>query len=170
MDLQERLLFLMREMNWERSDLVRISGQSSSVVSQWLGKGSKTIKSINKQEAAEALARASGFSSLWIAKGTGPQKPPAAENNQTPDWPFERITKEVWSSLDAAQRSRIEAMIEGAIGMGASPAIAPSPGAWKSTALQIAAGVDAVTKSDQFTRFVEAVDRSFSSTSKPSHN
>lgn len=64
----------MRELSWEHADLVRISGQSSSVVSQWLGKGSKVIKTIGKHEAAQALAHASGYSALWIAKGIGPEK------------------------------------------------------------------------------------------------
>ena len=64
----------MQEMGWERDDLVRISGQSSSVVSQWLGKGAKIIKTIGKMEAAEKLADASGYSALWIAKGMGEKK------------------------------------------------------------------------------------------------
>lgn len=67
----------MAAKRWKRPDLVRASGESSSVVSQWLGKGSKTIKSIGKLEAAEALERASGFAALWIAKGKGPKFPPA---------------------------------------------------------------------------------------------
>lgn len=56
-----------------RDDLIRISGQSQSVVSQWLGKSSKLIKSIGKIEAAQALGRASGYESVWIAKGLGPK-------------------------------------------------------------------------------------------------
>jgi transcriptional regulator with XRE-family HTH domain len=72
--LIERLEAVMKEMGWERDDLVRISGQSSSVVSQWLGKGAKIIKTIGKMEAAEKLADASGYSALWIAKGMGEKK------------------------------------------------------------------------------------------------
>lgn len=71
--LINRLEMLMEEKGWDHADLMRISGQSSSVVSQWLGKGSKVIKTIGKQEAAEALARESGYSALWIAKGIGPK-------------------------------------------------------------------------------------------------
>lgn len=80
-DLTERLQELMKTMSWEHADLVRVSRQSSSVVSQWLGKGSKVIKTIGKLEAAIYIERASGFSALWIAKGMGPKfvdKPAAA--------------------------------------------------------------------------------------------
>ena len=69
--LIERLEEVMRAMRWSRADLQRVSGQSSSVVSQWLGKGSKEITSIGSLEAAIAIERASGFSSLWVAKGLG---------------------------------------------------------------------------------------------------
>lgn len=72
-DLTERLQELMRTMSWEHADLVRVSRQSSSVVSQWLGKGSKVIKTIGKLEAAIYIERESGFSALWIAKGMGPK-------------------------------------------------------------------------------------------------
>lgn len=64
----------MRAMKWQQSDLMTASQQSSSVVSQWLGKGSKEIKSIGKMEAAIYLERATGFSALWVAKGMGPKK------------------------------------------------------------------------------------------------
>jgi hypothetical protein len=64
----------MAARGWVRDDLIRISGQSQSVVSQWLGKSSKIIKTIGKMEAAQALARESGYESLWIAKGIGPKK------------------------------------------------------------------------------------------------
>lgn len=73
MTLQERLEEVMAATGWDRADLVRVSGQSSSVVSQWLGKGSKIIHSIGKIEAAEAIAHASGFAPLWVAKGLGPK-------------------------------------------------------------------------------------------------
>ena len=71
--LQQRLEEVMKAKNWEHADLMRVSGQSSSVVSQWLGKGSKDIKEIGKLEAAIYLERASGYSALWIAKGLGPK-------------------------------------------------------------------------------------------------
>lgn len=63
----------MDAKQWEHADLMRVSGRSSSVVSQWLGKGSKDIKEIGKLEAALYLERASGYSALWIAKGIGPK-------------------------------------------------------------------------------------------------
>ena len=73
MALQERLHEVMQAKGWDRADVVRVSGQSSSVVSQWLGKGSKIIHTIGRLEAAEALARESGYAALWIAKGIGPK-------------------------------------------------------------------------------------------------
>jgi transcriptional regulator with XRE-family HTH domain len=69
--LVERLHELMRAMKWTQKDLVRITKQSNSVVSQWLGGSSKVIKSIGKLEAALYLERESGYSALWIAKGMG---------------------------------------------------------------------------------------------------
>lgn len=81
--LIERLNTVMQAMGWEHADLVRVSGQSSSVVSQWLGNGSKIIKTIGKMEAAEAIAMESGFSALWIAKGIGPQLAHQAATSRT---------------------------------------------------------------------------------------
>ena len=71
--LKERLEEVMKACSWEHADVVRISRQSSSAVSQWLGKGSKEIKTIGKLEAAIYLERQSGYSALWIAKGIGPK-------------------------------------------------------------------------------------------------
>lgn len=73
-DLKTRLAEVMRAARWEYPDLVRESGESHSVVSQWLGRGSKEIKTIGKMEAAVRLERATGFSALWIAKGIGPKR------------------------------------------------------------------------------------------------
>lgn len=72
--LIERLTEVMDFMQWQQPDLMRESRQSSSVVSQWMGKGSKQIKTIGKMEAAIYLERATGFSALWIAKGMGPKR------------------------------------------------------------------------------------------------
>lgn len=71
--LQERLEEIMESKNWEHADLVRVSRQSSSVVSQWLGKGSKLIKTIGKLEAAIYIERETGYSALWVAKEIGPK-------------------------------------------------------------------------------------------------
>ena len=71
--LEDRLREVMTSKSWRNADLMRVSGQSSSVVSQWLGKGSKEIKTIGKLEAAQAIAAASGYATLWIAKGIGPK-------------------------------------------------------------------------------------------------
>lgn len=63
----------MQAKGWLYPDLVRESGESRSVVSQWLGRSSKLIKSIGKMQAAERLEVASGYCALWIAKGIGPK-------------------------------------------------------------------------------------------------
>ncbi len=72
-NLEERLREVMAAKSWRNVDLMRVSGQSSSVVAQWLGGGSKEIKTIGKLEAAQAIGAASGFAPLWIAKGIGPK-------------------------------------------------------------------------------------------------
>jgi transcriptional regulator with XRE-family HTH domain len=74
MTLSERLAELMQAKSWTRRDLQQAAGVSSSVVSQWLGKGTKEIKSIGDTAAAERLAQATGYALLWIAKGQGPKK------------------------------------------------------------------------------------------------
>jgi transcriptional regulator with XRE-family HTH domain len=84
--LEDRLREVMAAMGWTRNDLKRVSGMSSSVVSQWLGQGSKPIHSMGRIEAATAIERASGFSATWIAKGIGPKRAPhgAATHAQEP--------------------------------------------------------------------------------------
>jgi transcriptional regulator with XRE-family HTH domain len=85
MTLAERLTELMQAQKWSRRDLQLAAGVSSSVVSQWLGKGTKEIKSIGNTAAAERLAQATGYALLWIAKGQGPKKPaPAARAPAAP--------------------------------------------------------------------------------------
>lgn len=69
--LIERLEEVMAAKDWAYADLVRHSGESRSVVSQWLGRSSKIIHSIGKMQAAERLEDASGYAALWIAKGAG---------------------------------------------------------------------------------------------------
>ena len=93
--LVDRLKEVMSATGWTRADLMRISKQSSSVVSQWLGNGSKEIKTIGKLEAAVYLERASGFSCLWIAKGVGPKRvspSPAAIRAEQSTAPYEVAT------------------------------------------------------------------------------
>lgn len=74
--LEDRLNEVMQACGWARADLQRISGESSSVISQWMGRGSKTIRSIGSLEAALNLSAASGYSALWLAKGKGPRHLP----------------------------------------------------------------------------------------------
>lgn len=72
-NLEARLREVMQSKGWEHADVVRISGQSSSVVSQWLGGTKKEIKRIARVSAAVRLAEASGYSAEWIAEGIGPK-------------------------------------------------------------------------------------------------
>lgn len=72
--LKERLQEVMDAMEWEYADLVSAAGVSHSVVSQWLGRGSKTIHSIGKMAAAERIEEKTGYAALWLAKGEGPKK------------------------------------------------------------------------------------------------
>lgn len=53
------------------SEIAELAGVSPSAVSQWLGKGTKTIHSIGQIEAAIKLERKTGYSALWLAKGKG---------------------------------------------------------------------------------------------------
>lgn len=102
----------MQAMKWEHADLVRVSKQSSSVVSQWLGKGSKTkiIKTIGKLEAAIYIERESGYSALWVAKNIGPKKPakalvPVAQTTMQPSGGYltrERVLEELGALLKSA--------------------------------------------------------------------
>jgi hypothetical protein len=73
--LKERLEELMREMVWNEHMLVQQSGASRSAVAQWLGKGSKEIKSIKLEYALKLEESTDGrFAAKWIAHGTGPKR------------------------------------------------------------------------------------------------
>jgi transcriptional regulator with XRE-family HTH domain len=102
--LEERLAEVMQAMNWSHADLMRVTGQSSSVVSQWLGKGSKPIKSIGKIEAAEAIERESGFSALWVARNIGPKRRGVA-HTVSDLRPIVTTQKVTWEELVAADLS-----------------------------------------------------------------
>lgn len=106
--LKQRLERIMKEKGWEHGDLVRESGQSHSVVSQWLGKGSKEIKSIGKAEAAERLSAATGYRAVWIAKGTGPERGAGAHRR---DYVIADMVKHSATLRDVARmqvRSRVD--------------------------------------------------------------
>lgn len=102
--LEERLGEVMQAMGWAHADLMRVTGQSSSVVSQWLGKGSKPIKSIGKIEAAEAIERESGFSALWVARGIGPKRRGVAHSVSDLQ-PIVTTQKVTWEGLSLADLS-----------------------------------------------------------------
>ena len=86
----------MSTEQWDYGALVTASGQSKSVVSQWLGRGSKVINSIGKMQAAERLEAASRFNALWIAKGEGPKLKLPTPTEMTASPAADRL------SLDAA--------------------------------------------------------------------
>lgn len=102
--LKERLEEVMRALSWEHGDLVKHSGQSSSAVSQWLGKGSKEIKKIGRLEAAIRLEQASGYAALWLAEGKGPK----LARRATSQWPFELVAQDRFESLSERQKGIVE--------------------------------------------------------------
>ena len=71
--LTERMEEVMQALKWGRHDVMRVGGVSSSVVSQWLGNGSKPIKTIGDVEVAIKLQQATGYNAVWLAKGKGPK-------------------------------------------------------------------------------------------------
>lgn len=158
MELKDRLTLIMETCGWTQRDLVRISKQSQSTVSQWLGNSTKKIKTIRREEAVKAISDESGFSPLWIATGQGPQR-------LAPEtvWPFTRITPEQIAGLSTETISRVESVLEAVIAGKAmnGPGISDAE-SWRSFAQQLAAGVDAVNQDDHFTRFIQAVDQQFS--------
>jgi hypothetical protein len=167
LDLKARLEVVMDQMKWTRAELVQHAEVSSALVSQWLGNGSRPVHGMRQLDPAKRLEKKTGFSAAWIATGIGPMHveleeapPPGA----SPAWPFQNIDPATWWSLDPDLRRRIEAMIEGAIAVNPTTPLEPTPtskAAWSGMAMQIAKGVDAVTGSDQFRKFVQAVDSSF---------
>lgn len=68
--LQERIAKLMAETGKTVGDLAEIAGVSSSAVTQWKDGPTKSLKTAP----AVKLATATGFSAMWIATGTGPEK------------------------------------------------------------------------------------------------
>ncbi|MDR0276242.1 MAG: hypothetical protein LBI48_13105 [Burkholderiaceae bacterium] len=71
--MKERIKEVMFARHWKTSDVASIAGVSSSAVYQWLGKGSKPIKSIGSVAVAERLEESSGYAARWIATGMGPK-------------------------------------------------------------------------------------------------
>lgn len=91
MELTDRIHELMRAKDWQPADVARVAGVSVSAVSQWLGAGSKPIKSIGRIDAAERLEAATGFRAQWIATGVGKKftqgaAPAPIDIEGHPDW------------------------------------------------------------------------------------
>lgn len=68
--LQDRIAELMAATGWSVGEISRITGVSSSAVSQWKDGPTKSIKI----GPATRLGTASGYSAVWIATGEGPRK------------------------------------------------------------------------------------------------
>lgn len=68
--LQDRIARLMSETGMSVGEIARIAGVTSSAVTQWKDGPTKSLKTAP----ATKLAAASGFSAMWIATGTGPEK------------------------------------------------------------------------------------------------
>lgn len=92
-------------MSWDRGDLLRVTGESSSVISQWLGKGNgPTIHTIGRVSSALKLSAASGYSALWLACGEGPKM----ASDHSPSWPLRLIKPSQWNDLDDWERGIID--------------------------------------------------------------
>lgn len=89
--LQERIAEIMEATNLKVGEISRITGVSSSAVTQWKDGPTKSLKTAP----ATKLADATGFNAMWIATGDGPKGTPNStktspveidlENN--PDYP-----------------------------------------------------------------------------------
>lgn len=77
---RERIEHVIHELGIKPTDLVRLSGASRSVVSQWMH---GRIKSIDARYAF-ALQKNTGFSSEWIQTGRGQKKVSAEEQERQP--------------------------------------------------------------------------------------
>jgi phage repressor protein C with HTH and peptisase S24 domain len=70
--LKERMDEFSQATGWDVGKIAKEAGVSSSAVSQWLGKGSKVIKSIGIEPATN-LEKASGYRAMWLSKGELPK-------------------------------------------------------------------------------------------------
>lgn len=109
-ELKDRIEEVKASQNWNDTQMANAAGVSRSAVAQWAGKGSKIIRTIGDVEVALNLERATGYSALWIAKGTGPKM--AKERIASEFWPFTSIDDRKVRALDPArERMQLEAAI-----------------------------------------------------------
>ena len=88
-------------------EVAKVAGVSRSAVSQWLGQGSKEIRSLSIQ-AAQRLARATGYEFKWIALGEGPKR----ATGQVPyQWPFPGVSEDKVLALSARQIAHLEGLL-----------------------------------------------------------
>jgi transcriptional regulator with XRE-family HTH domain len=72
-NLKDRVEELMRVTGWDVPKVASVAKVSRSAVHQWLGGGSKEIKSIGLEPAIN-LAEATGYRALWLSKGKGERR------------------------------------------------------------------------------------------------
>lgn len=68
--LQDRIAHLMSETGMSVGEIAKVTGVTSSAVTQWKDGPTKSLKTAP----ATKLAAATGFNAMWIATGTGPVK------------------------------------------------------------------------------------------------
>lgn len=117
--LIERLEEVMASKGWSSpQQIADVAGVTRSAAAQWLGQGSKIIKTIGKMQAAERLEQETGYRALWIAKGEGPK----FVGTKTPpggDWPFS-IDINAYRGLSPEKKEQLDALVRAFV-TGASP-------------------------------------------------
>lgn len=89
--LQERMAHLMEKTGLKVAEIARITGVSSSAVTQWKDGPTQSLKTAP----ATKLANATGFNAMWIATGMGPARSDASQKA------FDANVKPVYEGLRA---------------------------------------------------------------------
>src|SRR5690554_2280421 len=107
--LIKRIEELMESQGWDIQKTADIAGVSRSAVAQWLGQGSKIIHTIGRIDAAERLAKASGYNALWIARGEGEKG--SGKVAPIMDWPLPKIDESKVRALSAEDIAALQTAI-----------------------------------------------------------
>lgn len=105
--LKDRMEELKTFTGWNINKICTVAGVISSAVSQWFGKGSKEIHSI-QIEPAILLGMATGFNPLWLSKG---KLPKMLQGGTTQPWPFEEVDIARWNALTERQKGQVEKVV-----------------------------------------------------------
>lgn len=118
MALQDRIEEFLRDTKLTVTEAASIAGVSPSAVSQWLGKGAKTIHAIGNIEAAINLERRTGYSALWLAKGKGAKKVAEGRSDAPVSLQASLVAlgSAITASKDAESRAGALAMLQTYIG------------------------------------------------------